>query len=166
MAIEHHFYVDTTASRHELREVLMRANLGFEVNEEDWKAASGGMGSGAVNQATLISILDGLSPMFSNRPEVGVTPTRSIGFRDRRTDSNRFHRDTTLSILALLRAYPEADAFWEGVGGEPMLLRRHGRLVLSEAKTKPELFWDPKGQPYRALVDLPYRVEPLGPWWT
>lgn len=164
MAIEHHFYMDTTASRHELRDVLMRANLGFEVNTEDWKAASGGMGSGAVNEATLVSILDGLSPMFSNRPETGVTPTRSIGFRDRRTDSNRFKRDTILSIMALLRAYPEADAFWEGLGDEPMLLRRHGRLVLSEKSARSNSFWDPKGQPNRALVDLPYVVEPLGPW--
>lgn len=165
MSIDHHFYMDTSATQHELRDVLIRAGLGFEA-EEDWAVPStGGLGSGAVNEATLVSIRDISSDR--SRPGNGVIPTRKIGFSYRKTDLDRFERDTTLSIVALLRAYPDADAFWDGFSyaGVPMLPRRHGRLVLSEVQTKPEQFWNVQDHPYRALVDLPYVVEPLGPWW-
>ena len=163
MALEHHFYMDTAASRHELRGVLIEAGLGFEAELEDWRVpGSAALGSGAFNEATLVSILDDLPPIY-RRSRTGVTPTRRIGFRDRKRDPNRFDRDTTQGIVALLRAYPQADAFWEGLGGVLMLVRRHGRLVLSEARTKPHEFWDPEARPFRRLVDLPHVVEPLGP---
>jgi len=169
MAIEHHFYMDTTASRHELLDVLIQAGLGFEA-EPDWKTPNGGSGSGAFNEATSVSILDDRSTS-TLRPDNGVIATQYISFRDRRAYLTRpelegkFGQDVTLGIVALLRAYPEADAYWEGWDARiPMLLRRRGRLVLSEAKTKPHEFWDADGHPYRGLVNLPYRVEPLGPW--
>lgn len=164
MSIDHHLYMDTTASRHDLRDVLIRAGLGLEAEPDGIDGGTGGPCSGAFNKATLVSIHDNLLPIFRSRPGAGVTPTRSIGFNYRKTDLERFERDITLSIAALLRAYPEADAFWEGMGDAPMLLRRHGRLVLSEAQTGPRQFWNAQDQPYRGLFDLPYVVGPLGPW--
>lgn len=163
MSINHDFYLDTDASRHELRNVLMQAGLGFDAEPDDWSVPGGGFGSGAFNNATLVSFHDDLRPI-SRRPRAGVTPTRRIGFRYLKTDLEQFNRDITLSIVALLRAYPDADAFWEGWGGVPMLLRLQGRLALSEAKTGPHEFWNADDHPYRGLVTLPYVVEPLGPW--
>jgi hypothetical protein len=170
MALEHHFYMDTSASRHELRGALLQAGLGFQVGSE-WKVPStGGVGVGAFTEATSVSILDDLSG-YTTRPDNGVIATRSVCFRDRKAylskpeAAGQFERQTTLGIMALLRAFPEADAYWEAYDARvPLLLRQVGRLILSEAETKPGEFWDPDHAPTRTLVDLPYVVEPLGPW--
>ena len=76
-----------------------------------------------------------------------------------------FEIDSVRGIMALLKAYPEADAYWTAYDAElPVLLRKDGRLVLSQALTENNELWDAERQPYRAMVDLPYAVEPLGPW--
>jgi len=169
MAIEQHFYMDTTAARHELRDVLIDAGLGFQA-QPDWQTPSGRSGSGAINEATVVSILDDLG-YRNSRPDNGVIATRSITFRDRRAyltkpeHEGQYDRDVTLGVMALLRAYPEADAYWDSYDAEiPTLLRREGRLVLAQALTENNEQWDAERQPYRAMVDLPYVVEPLGPW--
>jgi len=115
MAIEQHFYIDTTAARHELCDVLIDAGLGFQV-QPDWKTPSGRLGSGAINEATAVSILDDLS-----------------------------YRNSRLAEI-------------------PTLLRREGRPVLAQALTENNEQWDAEREPYRAMVDLPYVLEPLGPW--
>ena len=165
MAIEHHFYMDTPASRHELRDALVRAGIGLGA-DPDWKNTSG-----ASSAATDVTIVDDLSGR-SGRPDNGVLATRSITFRDRKLYLSKpdaepgFATQTVLGVVALLKAFPEADAYWEGWDARrPMLLRRGGRLMLSQVMTESDHFWDPERRPSRlALVDLPYTVEPLGPW--
>ena len=44
MAIEQHFYLDTPASRHAVRDVLVDAGIGFEP-DEDRKNTSGALAS-------------------------------------------------------------------------------------------------------------------------
>ena len=164
MAIEHEFYMDTTASRHELRDILVQVGIGFDV-APDWEHTSN-----ATSAATSATILDDLS-YITMWPDNGVVARRRVNFRDRKSYltmpelEGQFERQTVLGIMALLKAYPEADAYWEAYDARhPVLLRRDGRLVLSQALTEPERHWDSKRQPYRALVDLPYTVAPLGPW--
>lgn len=164
MAIEHHFYMDTPASRHALRDALVRAGIGLEA------APDLGRLSRAFGAATNASIVDDLSG-YTLRPDNGVVATRRITFRDRKAYlsrpalSGQFERQTVLGVMALLKAYPGADAYWLAYDAErPVLLRRGGRLVLSKALTEPGRFWDTEDGPPRALVDLPHVVEPLGPW--
>lgn len=163
MALEHHFYMDTPASRHELRDTLVNAGIGFEA-DPDFENISQ-----ASTPATHVIILD--VPIDWDRPDNGVIATRAITFRDtwayldRPEFEGQFDRDTTLGIVALLRAYPNADAYWLSYDAAiPTLRRRGGRLVLAQALTENGSHWDPERQPYRAMVDLPYVVEPLGPW--
>jgi len=164
MAIEHHLYLDTPASRHELRDTLVQAGIGLEA-APDWKHTSGAIGA-----ATNVTIRDDLSYYFV-RPDNGVVATRNAMFRDRKRylskpgTEEEFEVQTVLGVMALLKAYPEADAYWLAYDAkQPVLLRRGGRLMLSQALTEPRRHWDPERQPFRALVDLPYTVEPLGPW--
>lgn len=57
------------------------------------------------------------------------------------------------------------DAYWEVYdAARPVLLRRQGRLVLSKALARDGERWDAEQPSYLPLVDLPYTVEPLGPW--
>ena len=59
MSIDHNFYMDTTATRHELRDVLVRADIGFEV-EPDSTGRPDGLPdlSGAFSLATVVTILN------------------------------------------------------------------------------------------------------------
>ena len=164
MAIEHHFFLDTPASRHELQDALVQAGIGLEA-ASDWKHTSG-----VISAATDVTIRDDLS-YSSVRPDNGVVATRNITFRDRKRYLSKpgiekeFEIQTVLGVMTLLKAYPEAGAYWLAYDAEwPVLLRRGGHLMLSQAMTDPHEFWDLESQPFRALVDLPYTVEPLGPW--
>jgi hypothetical protein len=164
MAIEHHFYMDTAASRHELRDALVRAGFGLKA-APDWKNTSG-----ASSAATNVTILDDLS-WRSGWPDNGVAATRSLTFRDRKVYLSNpdhpedFETQTIQGVVALLKAFPEADAYWTAYDAErPVLLRRGGRLVLAQALDESNGFWGAEGSPERSLVDLPYTVEPLGPW--
>ena len=163
MALEHHFYMDTTVSRHALRDTLVRAGIGFEARP-DWNHTSN-----AVSVATNVTVRDDLS-YGSVWPDNGVVATRDFIFRDRKSylskpeTEGEIEHQSVLGIMALLKAYPEADAYWLAYDAAlPVLLRRSGRLVLSQALAEPKRHWDPERQPYRALVDLPYTVAPRGP---
>ena len=70
--------------------------------------------------------------------------------------------------MAVLKALPNADAYWQRLDGEfPMLIRRKGQLILSTDMATEGEFWDAARDPsYRAMVDLPYTMEPLGRHWT
>ena len=164
MALEHHLYMETEASRHELRDALAHAGIGFNALP-DFEHLSR-----ARTISTNVTIMDDLS-YRSGHLDNGISATCSITFRDKRAYltspeiGHQFDQEMTRGVMALLRAFPDADAYWVGWDAEvPMLLRRVGRLVLSQAQTTGNHFWDPDRQPFRALVDLPYVVEPLGPW--
>ena len=108
---------------------------------------------------------------FTLRPDNGVLATLYVGFRDRKLYLDKpgteddFEVQATRGAMALLRAFPGADAYWVAYDAErPVLLRRGGRLVLAEAQSKDGRHWDAERQPYLALVDLPYTMGPLGPW--
>ena len=170
MAIQHNFYMDTSATRHELRDALVRAGIGFEA-DTDMTGRPDGLPdlSGAFSEATNVTILEERNHSWV--PHNGVLPTRRINFGDRRlylTKSGTgkdFKMQLTQGVVTLLRAFPDADAYWLGWDAEvPMLLRRDGRLVLAEGQARDNGFWDAERQPCRALVNLPYTVEPLGPW--
>lgn len=163
MAIEHYLYLDTPATRHELRDALVYTSIELEA-APDWKNTSC-----ASSAATNVVIMDERGHFV--RPDNGVVATRSVMFRDRKLYLSKpdapyyFKTQTILGVLALLKAFPEADAYWVGWDAEvPMLLRRGGRIVLALGETGPGEFWGVEGSPERALVDLPYKVEPLGPW--
>jgi len=169
MAIEHHFYMDTPATRHELRDALTRAGIGLEADTDLDHT------SGAYSEATNVTIVDNRGSTL--RPDNGVVATRRITFRERKAYLSRpelegvFETQTIQGVMALLRAFQDADAYWEAYDAErPVLVRRGGRLVLAQARTGPggfsgpDGYWGPEGSPERALVDLPYAVEPLGPW--
>ena len=164
MAIEHRLYMETGASRHDLRDALVQADIGFEARP-DFEYLSN------AHTVSMDVTLRNVSSNRWERPDNGVIATRVITFRDRKTYltspeiGHQFDQEMTRGVMALLRAFPDADAYWVGWDAEvPMLLRRAGRLVLSQAQTTGNHFWDPDRQPFRALVDLPYVVEPLGPW--
>ncbi|WP_407520549.1 SitI3 family protein [Methylobacterium oryzisoli] len=67
-------------------------------------------------------------------------------------------------VVALLTAFPAADAFLVVHHDIPALMRRHGRLVLAQALAYGGGLWDPDAHPYRAMVRLDHAVESLGPW--
>jgi len=169
MSINHEFYMDTAATRHELRDVLVRAGIGFEARpdmtgREHWPDLSR-----ASSPATAVTILDERD--HSWMPGNGVLPTRRISFHDRRLyldDPNTpldFDEQTVQGVMALLHTFPDAGAYLEGWDAQvPLLLRRGRRLVLSEQQAQPGEFWDPGRRNLQALVDLPHVVEPLGPW--
>ncbi len=169
MAIEHHFYLDTAATRHELRDALAGAGVGLEA-DTDWKNTSG-----AHSAATDVTILDDRGRTL--RPDNGVVATRRVTFRERKAYLSKpelegvFETQTIQSVMALLKAFPDADAYWEAYdAARPVLLRRSGLLVLAQARigpggfSGPGGFWGEEGSLERALVDLPHTVEPLGPW--
>ena len=165
MAIEHHFYMDAQASRHALRDALVQAGIGLEA-KPDFEYLSS-----ASSVATGATILDDLSRRLA-RPDNGVVATRSITFHDRRVYLSKpeitwpeFEAQTLQGIVALLKAFPEADAYWQAYDARrPVLLRRHGRLVLSQTWVEADKLWDIERQPGGALADLPYTIGPLGPW--
>ena len=156
--------MDTTASRHELRDALVLAGIGLEA-DPDWKHTSGA--SSAATNATIVDDLSGRS----GRPDNGVVATCRITFRDRKVYLSKpeitwpeFEAQTLQGIVALLRVFPEADAYWQAYDARlPVLLRRNGHLVLSQLLTEPGGLLAER-QPCRPLVDLPHAVEPLGPW--
>ncbi len=159
MAIEQHFYLDTPASRHAVRDVLVDAGIGFEPSE-DWKNTSGARASN-----TNVVILDDLSS-YSWWPDNGVAAKCSVMFRDRKGHldkpelEERYDTETVLGVMALLKAFPDADAYWTALDAEiPVLFRRNGRLALAQ------VYWTGNMSRYLPLVVLPHVMEPLGPWW-
>lgn len=171
MALEHNFYMDTDATRHEVRDVLVGAGIGFEARP-DMPGGDEGLPdlSLASSPATSVTIYGNLE-RYSLRPDNGVLATLYVGFGDRRLydvdpdNQMDFDEQTVQGTIALLRAFPDADAYLLGWDAQiPLLLRRGGALALSEDQTRAGEFWDPNRQALQALVDLPYRVEPLGPW--
>jgi len=170
MSIDHNFYMDTTATRHELRDALVEAGIGLETRP-DMVGRPDGLPdlSFAASPATSVTILDGRD--YSWMPDNGVLPTRRILFNDRRlyqSDPGNpmdFETQSVQGVMVLMRAFPDAGAYLVGWDARaPMLLRRGGRLVLSEQEAQPGEFWDPGRRNLQALVDLPHVVEPLGPW--
>ena len=165
MSIEHHFYMDTPASRYELRDALVQAGIGLEA-KPDFEYLSH-----VSSVATGVTLLD--DPRYRpGRLDNGVVATCSITFHDRKVYLSKpemtwpeFEAQTLQGIVALLRAFPEADAYWQAYDARlPVLLRRNGRLALSQAMMEPGELLDAERQPCRALIDLPHTVEPLGPW--
>jgi len=147
------------------------AGIGFEARP-DMPGGDEGLPdlSLAFSPATSVTVYGNLE-RYSLRPDNGVLATLYVGFRDRKLYLSNpdtpldFEEETTRGVMALLRAFPDADAYRVAYDAEhPMLLRRSGRLVLAEGLTSDGSHWDSERQPYRALVDLPYVVEPLGPW--
>ncbi len=161
MSIDNRFYIDTTASRHELRDLLARADIGLEA-KPDFKHLST-----AVSNSTDVTINEDLS-YRTTRPDNGVRATRRVSFGFRKEDWDKYYTQTVRGIMTLLKAFPEADAYWVALDGEyPMLLRRGGRLVLSQDMAVDRGLWVPARRPsYLALVDLPYTMEPLGRHWN
>jgi hypothetical protein len=164
MSIHHDFYLDTPASRHTLRDALVQADIGLDAAPDFEHINQVG------SMATNVTIRDDLS-WRSARPDNGVMPTRIITFHFYGESGDPSHWEeydtqTVRGVMALLKAFPDADAYWVALDAQhPMLLRRGGHLVLSQQKSEPEYLWDPEREPcYVALVDLPYTIEPLGPW--
>jgi hypothetical protein len=161
MSINNYFYLDATASRHELRDILVRADIGLEAFPDVAQNAC------AASLSTSVSIRDDLS--YENvRPDNGVIATRVVSFHCRmKNDPGEYDVQIVRGMVALLKALPEADAYWEALDGRyPMLIRRKGHLILSADQTTERNQWDPTNQPsYLAMVDLPYTMEPLGQQW-
>ncbi|GJE69601.1 hypothetical protein [Methylorubrum podarium] len=164
MGIEQGFHLDTSASRHDLRDALVRAGIGLEALP-DFEHISQ-----AASRATLVTIIEKDDPALGAghrlRPDNGVLATRSVWFSLRDpTLSRQYNTETVRGVIALLKAYPDADAYLLLYDAAiPALLYRNGRLVLAEQLTRNNRKWDAEHQPYRALVDLPYTIAPLGPW--
>lgn len=166
MAIEKRFYMNTAASRQELRDALARAQIGLEALP-DFEHVSE-----AASQATIVSIIQYDDPARRGRhyirPDNGVIATHSLCFRLRRRNlpsDDDYNRELVLGVVALLKAFPEADAYLLLLDAEiPALLYKDGQLVLAEQLTRDSEMWDAERQPYRGLVDLPYTIAPLGPW--
>jgi hypothetical protein len=161
MSVDNYFYLDATASRHELRDILVQADIGLEAFPDVAHNAC------AASASTSVSIRDDLSYQYV-RPDNGVIATRIVNFHLRtRNDSREYDTQIVRGIVALLKALPEADAYWEALDGRyPMLIRRKGHLILSADQTTGGDQWDPANQPsYLAMVDLPYTMEPLGQQW-
>jgi hypothetical protein len=159
MSIDSKLFLDSPASRHALRDVLVQADIGL--NEvADFEHLSQ-----AVSASTTVSIRDDLSSRVG-RLDNGVAPTRLVTFRFRREDWIEYNTQTVRGVMALLRAFPDADAYWVDLDAEyPTLLCRGGHLVLAQQRTEPDDLWDPASEPsYVAMVDLPYTIAPLGPW--
>jgi hypothetical protein len=164
MSIHHDFYLDTPASRHALRDALVRADIGLDAVPDFKHIAQ------AESAATLVGIIDDLS-WQSVRPDNGVIATRIVKFSFQQNGGDPRHWEEYYAqifhgVMALLKAFPDADAYWVALDAEwPMLLRRGGHIVLSQRMAAPGELWDPARRPsYLALIDLPYTVEPLGPW--
>jgi hypothetical protein len=96
----------------------------------------------------------------------GVIPNCLVTFQFRKENWAEYDMQTVRGIMALLNAYPEADAFLVAYDAEhPALLRIRGYLVLARQLTENNSIWDPAREPSLvAMVDLPYTIEPLGPW--
>jgi len=162
--------MDTPATRQELRDVLVGAGIGFEA-DPDMAGGEPGLPdlSLAASPATSVTIRSVRDRSWQS--DNGVLATLRVSFGDRKlylSDPDTpfdFEEETTRGVMALLRAFPDADAYWEAYDAEdPVLLRCQGRLVLSEALARDGEHWDAEQPSYLLLVDLPYTVEPLGPW--
>ena len=157
MAIEQDLYLDTPASRQAVRDALVDAGIGLEADEDL------GNTSGAFSIATSVVILDDLSGFWTPRDN-GVAAKCSVMFRDRRAYlsepgfEGQYETETVLGVVALLKAFPDADAYWTALDAKiPVMLRRNGRLILAQGRGA-------LNARDLALVDLPYVLEPLGPW--
>ena len=160
MGIGQSFYIDTTASRQTLRDLIVQAGIGFEARP-DFEYISN-----ANTPATHLGIREMDKPTYSVRfrTDNGVFPKRVLTFSAQDYMLlDEWRSESLRAMLALLKAYPEADAYLVQYDAElPALLRKSGCLVLSEQLTDQEI-WDPS-RPFLALVDLPYTIAPLGPW--
>ena len=164
MAIEQWFHLATAASRHDLRDALARAEIGLAALP-DFEHLSK-----AASAATLVSISEDddqtRSVFRSLRPDNGVVTNRSLNFRQRdHALSRQYNTESVRGVMALLKAYPDADAYLLLYDAAiPALLHKNGRLVLAQQLAQDRELWDAAHLPYRALVDLPYTIAPLGPW--
>ena len=134
MSIDHRFYMDTAATRKEVRDVLVGAGIGFEA-KPDMPGGDEGLPdlSLAFSPATSVTVYGNLE-RYSLRPDNGVLATLYVGFRDRKLYLSNpdtpldFEEETTRGVMALLRAFPDADVYWVAYDAEhPMLLRRSDR---------------------------------------
>jgi len=171
MSINHRLYMDMPATRHELRDVLAGSGIGLEARP-DMMGRKDGLPdiSRGASAATSVTIVDNSSRRIGCLDN-GVVATRYVSFGDRRLyldepdNPERFVDQTIQGVVALLRAFPEADAYMLGWdAARPLLLRRGGRLVLALEHAGPDGFWGADGSAKRALVDVPYTVKPLGTW--
>jgi hypothetical protein len=164
MSINSQFFLDTPASRQTLRNVLVQADIGLN-ESADYRNVSGRTISGASSTSTSVSIHDDLS-WRCGRLDNGVMPTRLITFQFRKKNWDEYHMQRVCGVMALLKAFPDADVYWSDMNAElPMLLRRGGKLVLAQREAEPGYLWDPARQPScLAMIDLPYTIAPLGPW--
>ena len=164
MAIYNRVFLDTLASRAALRDAVVRADIGLEI-VSDFEHLSQ-----AESDSTLLTVSEDLS--WQNvRPDNGVVPTRWVTFHFTQKGGDlkywdAYDEQTVRGVVALLKAFPDADAYWISLDGEfPMLLRKNGRLVLSAEQTRPRCKFDPTREPSLvSMIDLPYTIEPLGPW--
>ena len=160
MGIGQRFYLDTTAPPQTLRDVVVQAGIGFEARP-DFEYISI-----ALTPATHLGIREMDKPTYGARirPDNGVFAKRVLTFSAQDyMQLTEWQSESLRAMLTILKAYPEADAYLVQYDAElPALLRKSGRLVLSEQLTADGI-WDP-ARPHLALVDLPYTIEPLGPW--
>ncbi len=164
MTIDNRLFLDTPTSRAALRDAVVRADLGFKVipNFEHLSYAE--------SDATLLIVSEDVS--WQNvRPDNGVVATREVTFQFTQKGGDLkywdvYDEETVRGVVALLKAFPDADAYWVALDGEfPMLLRKNGCLVLSAEQTRPRCKFDPTREPLLvSIIDLPYTIEPLGPW--
>jgi hypothetical protein len=109
MSIENDLYLDTSASRHALRDVLVQADIGLE-EDADFEHISG-----ASSASTGVSIRDDLSSR-SGQLDNGVIPTCIVTFYFRKKgigtdeDWDEYDIRTVRGVMALLKAFPDADA--------------------------------------------------------
>ena len=170
MAIEHTLFIEIGAPRAALRDAIVGAGLGFEALE-DWENLSR-----AKTESTSVTIMDRDGRLSDPargdlwRAWEGVPGRRSVSFRNRKGDEGVYRKafaaEAVGAVVALLRAWPHADAYMQAYSDVPAMLRKNGRLVLSAQLADDDL-WNPK-YPCLALIDLPHVVEPLGTWrrWT
>ena len=159
MAIEHNLYLETSASRHEIRDVLVQAGIGLDARPDFEHLSKAG------SPSTSVTILGNTKGSYL--PDNGVVPNLCTGFRQlRRSDPDaggQFTRETVRGVMALLKAFPDAGAYLLCFIEIPTLLYKDRQLVLAQDLTRDYEIWDAE-QPYLALVDLPYTIAPLGPW--
>ena len=164
MSINNRLFLDTPAPRAALRDAIVDAGIGFKVLP-DFRHLSQ-----ADSDATSVTVNKNMS-WQSARPDNGVVATRQVTFHFTQKGGDLKYWDiydeqTVRGIVAILKAFPDADAYWDSLDAEmPMLLRKNGRLVLSMEQVQPGELLDPKREPSLvSMIDLPYTIEPLGPW--
>lgn len=163
MAIEHYLLIDTDAGPDAVKAAILAAT-GLE-DQPDWKHLRQ-----AGSAATLLTIRDRYDPKGPEdvrpnlEPRNGVPARISVCFRSRDYERlPQFDTEAVTGVVAVLKAFPEADLYLNAYVDIPGLLRKDGRLVLASRLTEDGL-WAPS-RPFLALVDVPYTIEPLGPWY-